>query len=40
MGRKQSLTAAEVAEVIRSDRRESRTVLAREIGVTRNTIYL
>src|SRR3978361_465379 len=41
LGRKRSLTVAQAAEVTRrAGEGESKTVLAREMGVTRNTIYL
>jgi DNA invertase Pin-like site-specific DNA recombinase len=41
LGRKRSLTPAQATEVTRrGGEGESKTVLAREMGVTRNTIYL
>jgi DNA invertase Pin-like site-specific DNA recombinase len=41
LGRKRSLTAVQAAEVTRrAGEGESKTVLAREMGVTRNTIYV
>lgn len=40
-GRKRSLTAAEAAELLRRvGAGESKTKLAKELGVTRNTIYM